>query len=111
MLLLTCLACAFTLTSCVTYIPPVYYGEPILAAVAELQAPDFRGEPVYLINFDMALNESGDVVSSLVHRHLNVKKSTSHTLLYLYVYLIHVRKSAYAKEIKSTDSTDRLWRE
>ena len=68
MLLLACIACALTLTSCVTYIPPVYYGEPISAAVAELLAPDFRGEPVYLINFDMALNESGDVVSSLVHR-------------------------------------------
>ena len=68
MLALITFACALTLTSCASYIPPVYYGEPITAVVTDLQAPDFRGAPVYLVTFEMSLNESGDVVSSLVHR-------------------------------------------
>ena len=51
-----------------TYIPPVYYGEPLSAYVAELQGPDFRGEPVYLITFTILLNDTLEEVESLVHR-------------------------------------------
>lgn len=51
-----------------TYIPTVYYGDPLTAHVTELQDADFRGTPVYLINFDMTINATGDDVTSLVHR-------------------------------------------
>ena len=36
-----------------SYVPPYYEGQPTFAAVATLDPPDFRGEDVYRIEFNL----------------------------------------------------------
>jgi ubiquinone/menaquinone biosynthesis C-methylase UbiE len=52
-----------------TFIPPYQEGEPLGVSVVSLDPPDFRGEEVYRINFDL-LVESGEVELGMIHRSL-----------------------------------------
>ena len=68
MLSLVAVAVLFVSTVQAGYIPPVYYGEPLTATTVELQGPDFRGDPVYLIEYTVELNGTNTVASGIVHR-------------------------------------------
>jgi len=66
LVLVACLCVAVSAAKS-SYLPQAVYGSPVSVEVVDLQEPDFRGLPVYLVNLDVE-TEDGEVVSSLVHR-------------------------------------------
>ena len=60
------LACSLTLTSS-SYVPPYYEGTATVASVVSLDPPDFRGEDVFRIQFN--LNAKADMPQDgFIHR-------------------------------------------
>ena len=59
---------ASEITSSGSYFPEPLYGVPVDVSVVELQGPDFRGTPVYLINLSVEENNTAIIKDSLVHR-------------------------------------------
>ena len=49
------------------YFPPALFGRPILAKAVSLDVADFRGEPVYRIEYQVMTDE-GEVQSGFIHR-------------------------------------------
>jgi len=61
---------ALTLVACVlggSYLPPYLEGEPLGMSLVSLDPPDFRGEDVYRIEFDL-LTKSGSTQQGMIHR-------------------------------------------
>jgi len=50
-----------------SYVPPYYEGEPLGLSVVSLDPPDFRGEDVYRLEFDLQ-TKSGNVEGGFIHR-------------------------------------------
>jgi len=50
-----------------TYIPPYLQGQPISMRVVSLDPPDYRGQDVFRVEFDLE-QDSGSTVTGMIHR-------------------------------------------
>lgn len=54
-----------------SYIPPYYEGSPTVARVVTLDPPDFRGEDVFRIQFNLEVEREGQPTEGFIHRSWN----------------------------------------
>ncbi|XP_071495219.1 uncharacterized protein [Diadema antillarum] len=62
-----CIFVAFLAVAHAGYFPPALFGNPINAKVVSLDPPDFRGEPVYRIDYQI-ITDDGQTQVSFIHR-------------------------------------------